>query len=272
MQCPHYGAAKTNPSGHKTALGYRTCRCSDGKHRFNERTATPFTNLPLPTAVVRLVVLWWLRYKLSPRDRAEMFLVRGLAFTHETGRDWVARCAPRITPQLRAKRQGKVGGSWRVDEAYVRIAGRGHYLYRAIDRAGNLVDSLLSKTRDMAAAKQFFKGAKKVTGCKPQKVTTDGHNSYPLAIRSILGRKVLRRTNRYLNNRIEQDHRGMKQRYYPMRGLGNFAGAARFCRACDEQRSYFRARTKPKETVSMAEQRRVFRQRFAALQESLIAA
>ena len=149
---------------------------------------------------------------------------------------------------------------------------RWHYLDRAIDREGNLVDSMLSKTRDMAAVKRFFKGAKEVTGCKPQQVTIDEHNFYPRAIRSTLGRKVLRRTNRFLNNRIEQDHRGVKQRDYPMRGLGNLAAAARFGRAYDEQRSYCRARTKPKEPVSMAEQCRVFRQRIAAQQESLIAA
>lgn len=88
----------------------------------------------------------------------------------------------------------------------------------------------------------------------------------------MLGRKVQHRTNRYLNNLIEQDHRGVKQRYYPMRGFGNFDAAARFCRAYDEQRNYFRTRTKPNEVVRLAEQRRLFRQRFAALMERLIAA
>jgi transposase len=76
----------------------------------------------------------------------------------------------------------------------------------------------------------------------------------------------------HLNNRREQDHRGVKQRYYPMRGFGNYDAAARFCRAFDEQRNYFRARAKPNEAVSLAEQRLLFRQRFAALQEMLLAA
>jgi transposase-like protein len=217
-------------------------------------------------------VLWRLRYKLSLRDLAEMFLERGFEFTHAAVRDWEARFAPLISDQLRSNRKGKAGCSWFLDETYVKIAGKWHYLYRAIDRDGNLVDSMLSKTRDMAAAKRFFAGAKKVTGCKPERVTTDGHTSYPRAIRHVLGRKVQHRTNRYLNNRIEQDHRGVKQRYYPMRGFGNFAAAARFCRAYDEQRNYFRARSQPKETVSLAEQRQLFRQRFAALQDLLSAA
>src|SRR5947208_16413204 len=84
-------------------------------------------------------------------------------------------------------------------------------------------------------AKRFFKGAKEVVGHKPEKVTTDGHDSYPRAIRRILGRKVEHRTNRYLNNLLEQDHRGIKQRYYPIRGHGSSQSASRFCCAPDEQ-------------------------------------
>src|SRR5215203_2395597 len=123
----------------------------------------------------------------------------------------------------------------------------------------------------MLAAKRFFKQAKEVkevTGCTPEKVTTttDGHDACPRAIRRTLGRKVEHRTNRYLNNRLEQDHRGIKQRYYPMRGFGSFESAARFCRAYDEQREYFRYRTKPKQRVPLAEQHCVFRRRFGALQ------
>jgi transposase-like protein len=75
------------------------------------------------------------------------------------------------------------------------------------------------------------------------RVTTDGHDSYPRAIRETLGSDVLHRTNRSLNNRLEQDHRGVKQCYYPMRGFGNVASASRFCRAFEEVRQFFRVRT-----------------------------
>lgn len=145
-----------------------------------------------------------------------------------------------------------------------------HYLYRAIDKEGNLVDSMLSAQRNMEAAKRFFKGAKEVTGCVPERVTTDGHDAYPRAIRRVLGRKVKHRTNRYLNNRLEQDHRGVKQLYYTMRGFGSFDSASRFCRAFDEQRDYFRYRSRPKQKVSLAEQRCMFRQQFGALQSVLM--
>jgi putative transposase len=92
------------------------------------------------------------------------------------------------------------------------------------------------------------------------------------SISEILGDAVLHRTNRYLNNRIEQDHRGVKQRYYPMRGFGSSEAAARFCRAYDEQCNYLRTRSKPKEQVSLAEQRGICRQRFAALENGFTAA
>jgi putative transposase len=201
-----------------------------------------------------------------------MFLERGFEFTHEAVPDWERRFAPLITEQLRAKRGSKAGNSWYCDETYVRVSGKWCYLYRAIDRDGNLVDSMLSEKRDLASAKRFFTGAKDVVGHKPSRVTTDGHDSYPRAIRRILGRKVVHRTNRYLNNRFEQDHRGIKQRYYPMGGFGSFASASRSSRAYDEQRDYFRYRTRPKEKVTLPEQRGMFRQRFGALQYLMRAA
>jgi len=145
---------------------------------------------------------------------------------------------------------------------YVKVHGKWCYLYRAIDRDGNLVDSMLSHKRDMEAAKRFFKQAVEAVGHAPERVTTDGHDSYPRAIRETLGRDVLHRTNPYLNNLVEQDHRGIKQRYYPMRGFGNFASAAQFCRAFDEVRQFFRFRTTIGQSVSLAQQRDVFRQRL----------
>src|SRR5216684_604864 len=243
MNCPHCASPRTKEQRKITALGYRTFRCSDCRPTFHERTGTPFNYLEYPTDIVLLVVLWRLRYKLSLRDLVEMFLERSFEFTYEAVRDWEERFAPLIADQLRIKRRGQAGRSWYVDETYVNVKGKWCYLYRAIDRDGNLVDSLLSEKRDMEAAKRFFKQALDVADHAPERVTTDGHDSYPRAIRETLGHEVIHRCNRYLNNRIEQDHRGIKQRYYPMRGFGSFESAARFCPAFDEVRHYFRART-----------------------------
>src|SRR3954467_9839464 len=89
----------------------------------------------------------------------------------------------------------------------------------------------------MAAAQAFFRSAQAVTGVTPDRVTTDGHDSYPRAIRTGLGKRVRHRTSRYLNNRLEQDHRGIKGRYRSMRGFKCPRSAARFCRAADELRT-----------------------------------
>lgn len=101
-----------------------------------------------------------------------------------------------------------------MDETYIKVRGKWCYLDRAIDHDGNLVDSRLSEKRDMDAAKQFFAQALAVVGHAPETVPTDGHRSSPRAVRETLGYEVAHRTNGYLNNRIEQDHRGIKQRYY----------------------------------------------------------
>jgi putative transposase len=155
MDCPHCASTAIKEQTRQTALGYGTFRYSACKRTCNERTGTPFNFLEYPTDIVLLVVFWRLRYKSSLRDLAEMFLERGFVFTHEAVRDWETRFVPLLTDQLRAKRRGQAGTSWYVDETYVKVHGKWCYLYRAIDRDGNLVDSLLSETRDLEAAKRF---------------------------------------------------------------------------------------------------------------------
>ena len=99
-----------------------------------------------------------------------------------------------------------------------------------------------SSSHARRAARRFLRQLVEVAGRKPLRVTTDRHPAYRRAIRWILGRKVLHRTNQYLNNYTEQSHRAVKQRYYPMLGFGSFESAARFCAAFDELRQYFRVR------------------------------
>src|ERR671921_713404 len=167
-------------------------------------------------------------------ERPEMFAVRGIVLSYEAVREWEAQLTPALAEALRRRRRGKVGRSWYVDETYLKVHGRWCYLYRAIDRNGNLVDVLFSEHRDMAAAQAFFRSAKAVTGVTPDRVTTDGHDSYPRAIRTELGQDGRHRTSAYLNNRLEQDHRGIKGRYRPMRGFKCPRRPAGFCRAGDQ--------------------------------------
>ncbi len=272
MPCPHCAATPATEQPRRTALGYRTFRCCACRRVFNERSGTPFNHLQYPTDVVLLVVLWRPRYKLRLRDLAEMFLERGFVFSHEAVRDWEARFAPLLTARLRAKRRGQTGVRWHADETYIRVDGRWCYLYRAIDRDGNLVEALLSETRDMAAARRFFARALETVGHAPERVTTDGHDAYPRAIRETLGTETVHRCSRYKNNRTEQDHCGIKRRYYPMRGFGSFVSAARFCSAFEEQRQYFRAQDRSGEPLSPTARRQRFQDRWAAVMAELAAA
>ncbi len=116
MTCPHCATTTTKTLSKTTTLGYRIFRCSSCQRQFNERTGTPYNYLEFPTDIVLLVVLWRLRYKLSLRDLAEMFLERGFVFTHEAVREWEARFAPLVADKLRTKRKGQAGRSWHVDE------------------------------------------------------------------------------------------------------------------------------------------------------------
>jgi transposase-like protein len=193
------------------------------------------------------VVLWRVRYKLSLRDLAEVFLQRGFSFTHETVRDWEVRFGPLLAEHLRRKRHQHAGRRWYVDETYIAVKGQWAYLYRAIDSDGQLVDSLLREHRDLAAAKAFFESARSVVGRKPHRIIS------------------------CLGNPIEQDHRGIKQRYYPMLGFKALT-AAGFCRACDEVRNYFRPRQKMGEAVSLGKRRELFIGRYLKLQDQFCVA
>ena len=168
------------------------------------------------------------------------------------------------------RRAGKAGRCWHVDETYVKVAGEWCYLYRAIDRDGNLIDVYLSETRDMAKA--FLRSARSVTQVEPEQVTTDGHTSYPRAIADELGAEVDHRTSQYKNNVIEQNHRGIKGRYRPMRGFKNFDAAQRFCRAFDEVRNFLRPTCYINQTVSLATRRAIHVRRVAALRDLISAA
>jgi putative transposase len=265
LSCPRCASIRTIERPDRTVLGYHRFRCRDCKRSFNERTGTRFNYLQYPTDVVCLVVLWRHRYKLSLRDLAEMFLQRGIVFTHEAVRDWERKLAPLLGETLRKRRYGTVGASWYVDETYVRVDGRWQYLYRVIDRDRNLVDVRLSDTRDLAAAEAFFRSAWAVTGVIPDRITTDGHDAYPRAIRNVFGDRVLHRTNRYLNNHLEQDHRGIKQRYRPMGGFKHGITAARFCRLFDEARAFLRPLSYRNQPLSLQQRRATHQEQFAQL-------
>ena len=180
--------------------------------------------------VIVLCVRWYLRFKLSYRDPAEMMAERGLSIVHTTIMRWVHRYVPEF--ERRWNRFARpVGRSWRVDETYVKIRGEWVYLYRAVDREENTVDFRLSSRRDVAAAKAFFRQAMKSQGSSPATITLDGYAASHRAVREMKADGELNgdtkvRSSKYLNNLIEQDHRGVKSRRGPMLGLKRFRTAA----------------------------------------------
>ena len=123
----------------------------------------------------------------------------------------------------------------------------------------------------MAAAKAFLRSARSVTQVEAEPVTTDGHTSYPKAIAEELGTDVDHRTSQYKNNVMEQDHRGIKGRYRPMRGFKKFGAAHRFCRAFNEVRNVLRPASYINQKVSLACRRAIHVQRVAALRDLISA-
>jgi len=179
--------------------------------------------------IIVLCVRWYLRFKLSFRNLVEMMAERNLSMAHTTIMRWVQHYAPEF--ERRWNRFARpVGTSWRVDETYVKIRGQWVYLYRAVDRAGKTVDFRLSTRRDVTAAKAFFRKAVKSQGSTPTTITLDGYAASHRAVRELkiagqLAADTKLRSSKYLNNLIEQDHRGVKLRIGPMLGFRRFRTA-----------------------------------------------
>jgi transposase, IS6 family len=174
-------------------------------------------------------VRWYLRYRLSYADVAELLAERGVRADPSTVFDWVREFAPLYEDAARPFRRA-VGSSWSVDETYTKIAGKSAYVYRAIDGPGQVVDVSVSERRATADAAAFFRRASAATGVVPDEVTTDGAAAYPPALATALP-PVLHETGKRVQQRIERDHQHLKGRLRPTRGFKTLAGARVLCRA-----------------------------------------
>ena len=167
--------------------------------------------------IIILCVRWYLRYSLSYRDLEELMVERMLPVDHTTVWRWVQHYAPMLNQRIRRELR-RPNRSWRVDETYVRVAGKWVYLYRGVDSAGETVDFMLSPKRDLVAAKHFLQIALWHTRpAKPRVINVDGHPAYASAIAELkqsgeLPKRCGCRPSPYLNNIVEQDHRFIKKR------------------------------------------------------------
>ncbi len=200
-----------------------------------------FKRRRFPVEIILLCVRWYCKYGISYRDLAEMMSERGISVDPSTIFRWVQRYAPELEKRVRPY-QGHRSGSWRVDETYVRVGGRWRYLFRAVDKHGQLIDFMLSDRRNTRAAYRFLRKAIKMMGdYPPSSLTTDRLASYPKAIRrlqseGLLSKDVEHRTSKYLNNIIEADHGALKRVIRPTRGFQRMKTASATLRGFEVMR------------------------------------
>ena len=151
---------------------------------------------------------------------------RGVEVDHSTINRWVIKYSPQLEETFH-RRKRPVGVSWRMDETYIRIKGEWRYLYRAVDKHGQTIDFLLTEHRDKEAALRFLKKAIRRHGV-PETITIDGSDANEAAIKrynEAHGTNIIIRQVKYLNNMVEQDHRGVKRVTRPMLGFKSFDAA-----------------------------------------------
>jgi putative transposase len=184
----------------------------------------------------------WLyfRFCLSYRDVEELLFARGITVTYEAIRKWCRKFGQAYANQLR-RRRPRPGDKWHCDEVFLTINGERHYLWRAVDQDGNVLDILVQRRRDQKAAKKFFRKLLKGLTYVPRVIITDKLKSYGAAKRELLP-GVEHRQHRYLNNRAENSHQPTRQRERRMQGFKSPGHAQRFLAAHGPIASHFRPR------------------------------
>jgi putative transposase len=188
--------------------------------------AVSFKGAHFPQEIILTGVRWYVAYPLSTRHVEELMLERGVHVDHATINRWVIKYSPQLEAALH-RRKRPVWVSWRMDETCIRVKGEWRYLYRAVDKYGKTIDFLLTEHRDKAAALRFLSQAIRRHGV-PETITIDGSEANEAAIKHYNeehGTHIIIRQVKYLNNMVEQDHRGVKRVTRPMLGFKSFAAA-----------------------------------------------
>jgi len=181
-----------------------------------------------PAEIISHAVWLYHVFSLSLRDVELILAERGVLVTHESIRLWGLKFGAEFTGRLQ-RRRPRPGDTWHLDEVFIRTRGVQHYLWRAVDQHGVVLDILVQERRNGTAAKRFFKHLLGGLGYKPRRLVTDGLRSYDVAQRSIMP-EVQHRTSRYLNNRAENSHRPTRRRERQMQRFKSDGQAQHFCR------------------------------------------
>ena len=193
-----------------------------------------------PVEIINHCVWLYFRFPLSLREVEELMLARGVVVSHESIRRWCEKFGQAYANGLR-RRRSRPGDKWHLDEVYVKINGITHYLWRAVDQDGNVLDVLVQSRRDAKAAKRFFR--KLLTGLQyvPRVLVTDKLASYGVAHREMMG-SVTHRKSKYLNNRAENSHQPTRQRERAMKRFKSARHAQQFLSAFSGISPHFRPR------------------------------
>jgi putative transposase len=163
-----------------------------------------------PVEIISHCVWLYHRFPLSLREVEEMMLQRVIVVSHETVRQWCAKFGQTYANALR-RRRPRPGDKWHLDEVFITIRGKTHYLWRAVDQDGNVLDILVTSRRDATAATRFFRKLLKGLEYVPRVLVTDKLASYGVAHRRLIP-SVEHRRSKYLNNRAENSHQPTRQR------------------------------------------------------------
>jgi len=182
------------------------------------KNPNPFRYFKTSPEIIRLAVMMYVRFPLSLRNVEDLLHERGINICHETVRYWWNRFGPMFAREIRKKRMHPVPNhsnwKWHLDEVFVKINGETHYLWRAVDHEGEVLDAFVSKRRDRKAALDFLKKIMKKYGA-PKVIVTDRLKSYRAAMK-IIGNESIQEVGRWKNNRCENSHLPFRRREYAM--------------------------------------------------------
>ena len=220
-------------------------------------SGNPYRGHRFPKEIISYCIWLYFRFGVSFRDVEEMMAARGVLVSYETVRRWCDKFGQAAAAGLR-KRRPRTGDKWHLDEVFLKINGVTHYLWRAVDQTGVVIDILVQPKRDRFAAMRFFRKLLRAAGRRPRVIITDKLRSYAAAKRIVMPR-VAHRQHRYLNNRAENSHQATRERERRMRRFKSARHAQRFVEVHGIIGSHFRPR---RHLLSAAEYRGLRSKRF----------